>query len=131
MIRDSLVKICTENIKQWYKYVPYAFWADCIMTRKATGLTPYYMAYGIKPLLLFDITEAIFLIAPILMPLSMADLLVVHAHMLQKHNEDLAKIHEHVLTARYADGDQREFDLETRVITNGDNKTPRCFTVVH
>ena len=29
------------------------------------------------------------------------------------------------------DGDQREFDLETRVIANGDNKTPRCFTVVH
>ena len=30
-----------------------------------------------------------------------------------------------------SDGDQREFDLETRVIANGDNKTPRCFTVVH
>ena len=28
-------------------------------------------------------------------------------------------------------GDQREFDLETRVTTNGNNKTPRCFTVVH
>jgi len=30
-----------------------------------------------------------------------------------------------------ADGDQREFDLETRVTTNGNNKSPRCFTVVH
>jgi len=29
------------------------------------------------------------------------------------------------------DGDQREFDLETRVTTNGNNKTPRCFIVVH
>jgi len=29
------------------------------------------------------------------------------------------------------DGDQKEFDLETRVTTNGNNKTPRCFTVVH
>ena len=28
-------------------------------------------------------------------------------------------------------GDQREFDIETRVTTNGNNKTPRCFTVVH
>jgi len=27
--------------------------------------------------------------------------------------------------------DQREFGLETRVTTNGNNKTPRCFTVVH
>jgi len=29
------------------------------------------------------------------------------------------------------DGDQREFDLETRVTTNGNNKTLGCFTVVH
>jgi len=28
-------------------------------------------------------------------------------------------------------GDQREFDLETRVTANGDNKTPRYFTVVY
>jgi len=102
MIRDSLVKMCTGNIKRWYEYAPYAFWADRVTTRKATGLTPYYAAHGIEPLLPFDITEATFLIAPILMPLSMADLLVVHARMLQKRNEDLAKIHEHVLTARYA-----------------------------
>jgi len=46
--------------------------------------------------------EAIFLIAPILMPLSIVDLLAVHARILQKHDEDLAKIHERVLTARYA-----------------------------
>ena len=72
------------------------------MTRKATGLMLYYMVYGIKPLLLFNITEATFFIASIFMPLSMADLLVVHAHMLQKHNKNLAKIHERVLAACYA-----------------------------
>jgi len=72
------------------------------MTRKATGLTPYYTVHRIEPLLLFDITEATFLIAPILMPLSMADLLAVHAHMLQKRDEDLAKIYKRVLTTCYA-----------------------------
>jgi len=101
-IRDSLVKMCAGNIKRWYEYAPYAFWADHVMTRKATGLTPYYAAHGIEPLLLFDITEATFLIAPILMPLSTVDLLAVRARMLQKRDEDLAKIHERVLTARYA-----------------------------
>jgi len=60
------------------------------------------VVHGIKPLLPFDITEAIFLIAPILMPLSTVDFLAVHAHMLQKHDEDLAKIHECVLAACYA-----------------------------
>jgi len=72
------------------------------MTRKVTGLMLYYVAHGIEPLLPFDIIEATFLIAPILMPLSTVDLLVVHARMLQKCNEDLAKIHECVLAARYA-----------------------------
>ena len=28
-------------------------------------------------------------------------------------------------------GIKREFDLETRVITIGNDNTPRCFTVVH
>jgi len=102
MIRDNLVKMCAGNIKQWYEYAPYIFWADCVMTRKVTRLMPYYTVHGIEPLLPFDITEATFLIAPILMPLSMADLLVVHARMLQKCNEDLAKIYEHVLTTCYA-----------------------------
>jgi len=100
-IRDSLVKMCAGNIKRWYEYAPYAFWADHVTTRKATGLTLYYAAHGIEPLLPFDIMEATFLIAPIFMPLSTADLLAVRARMLQKHNEDLAKIHERVLTACY------------------------------
>jgi len=90
------------NIERWYEYAPYTFWADRVTTRKAMGLTPYYVAYGIEPLLSFDITEATFLIASILTPLSTVDLLVVRARMLQKHDEDLAKIHKCVLTACYA-----------------------------
>jgi len=29
------------------------------------------------------------------------------------------------------DGDQKGIDLETRMTTNGNSKSPRCFTVVH
>jgi len=42
-----------------------------------------------------------------------------------------AKWSENVFCQEAVMGDQREFDLETRVTTNGNNKTPRCFTVVH
>jgi len=35
------------------------------------------------------------------------------------------------ITRKSLMGDLRELDLETRVTANGDNKTPRCFTVVH
>jgi len=36
----------------------------------------------------------------------------------------------YIVHGRCGDGDQREFDLETRVTTNGNSKSPRCFTVV-
>ena len=101
MIRDSLVKMYTGNIKQWYEYALYTFQVDHVTTRKVTGLMLYYTVYRIKPLLPFDITKATFLIALILIPLSMADLLAVCTCMLQKCNKDLAKIHECVLAACY------------------------------
>jgi len=57
--------------------------------------------YGVEPLLSFDITKATFLTTAISIPLPTTDLLVVQAHMLQKRDEDLAKIHGHVLAACY------------------------------
>jgi len=83
-IRDNLVKMCHRNIKKWYKHALYVFWADCVTTHKSTGMTPFYVAYGIKPLLLFDITKVTFFIARISKHQSIVDFLVVYARMLQK-----------------------------------------------
>jgi len=65
-------------------------------------MTLFYAAHGIEPLLLFDITKVIFLTARIFKYQSTADLLAVCAHMLQKQEEDLVKIHNQVLAACYA-----------------------------
>ena len=78
------------------------FWADCVTTRKSTGMTPYYAVHGVEPLHFFNVTEATFLAARINSHLSTASLLSIHVHMLQKRDEDLATIHNHVLAARYA-----------------------------
>jgi len=94
--------MCAENIKKWYEYVPHMFWADRVTTRKSTGMTPYYAVHGVEPLYPFDITEATFLVARINSHLSTASLLSIHARMLQKCDENLATIHNHVLAARYA-----------------------------
>jgi len=64
-------------------------------------MTPFYAAYEVKLLLPFDITEATFLTAKFSMQLSTASLLAIHACMLQKCEEDLAKIHDHVLATHY------------------------------
>ena len=73
-----------------------------ITTCKSTGMTPFYATYGIEPLLPFDVTEVTFLTARISKHQSTVDLLAVHAHMLQKWEEDLAKFHDWVLAAHYA-----------------------------
>jgi len=78
------------------------FWADRVTTRKSTGMTSYYAVHGVEPLHPFDVTEATFLVARINSYLSTASLLSIRVHMLQKHDEDLVTIHNHVLAARYA-----------------------------
>jgi len=65
-------------------------------------MTLFYAIYGVKLLLPFNITKATFLIAKNFMQLSMASLLAIYAHILQKHNEDLAKICDCVLATHYA-----------------------------
>jgi len=77
-IRDSLVKICAGNIKKWYKYAPYIFWADHVTTQKSTGITLYYAVYRVEPLHPFDVTEATFLTARINSHLSTASLLSIY-----------------------------------------------------
>jgi len=64
-------------------------------------MSPYYAVHGVKPLHPFDITEATFLTSPITSSLSTTELLSVQAHMLQKHEKDLAEIHNRVLAAHY------------------------------
>ena len=101
-IKDSLVKMCYKNIKKWYEHILYVFQANHITTRKSTGRTSFYAAHRVKPLLPFDIMEATFLTAKFSKQLSTASLLAICACMLQKHDEDLAKIHDYVLATCYA-----------------------------
>ena len=64
-------------------------------------MSPFYAAHGVEPLLLFDITEVTFLVHKITTHLPMANLLAIQAQMLQKHKDNLARIHNRVLAAHY------------------------------
>jgi hypothetical protein len=65
-------------------------------------MTPYLAVHSVEPLLPFDIVEATFLAPSITSKLSDSDLLAIRARSLQKRDEDLAQIHDRVLSARYA-----------------------------
>ena len=64
------------------------------------GFSPYYAATGTHPLLPFDIIEANYLLPPPDSLLSSTDLIARRAIALQKRTEDLAALHDRVLTAR-------------------------------
>lgn len=100
-IWDTLVKVCTGDIRGWYEQAPYIFWADRVTTHKSMGMTPYYAVHGMEPLHPFDIMEAMFLASQVTKHLTDAELLTTHACMLQKCDEDLAKIHDKVLVMCY------------------------------
>jgi hypothetical protein len=107
-IRDSLVKACNGDITQWPAFAPHVFWADRVTTRKSTGHTPFFMAHGIEPLLPLDITEATFMLPDISTLASTDGLISLRARQLAKRDEDLALIHQRILSSRFAS--VREFE---------------------
>ncbi|KAJ3922902.1 hypothetical protein F5877DRAFT_32652, partial [Lentinula edodes] len=83
-IRDSIVKACGSDIRQWIRVTPYVFWADCITVHRDIGFSPYYASHGVELLLPFDITQATFLLPDITSKLSDSDLIGLRARQLEQ-----------------------------------------------
>lgn len=96
-IHDSLIKACNGDITQWPSLAHHVFWADFVTTHKLTGYSPYYMAHGVKPLLLFNISEVTFMIPKVSHCLETHELIAIRTHQLAKCDEDLALMHERIL----------------------------------
>jgi hypothetical protein len=114
-IRDALVKTCEGDIKKWLEVAPFVFWANRVMTCKSTGFSPFYMAHGIEPVLPFDIVHATYLAPKLDKPLTMAELIAIHAWQLQQREEDLSLIKERVIKSCYASIEQFQRDNTSRI----------------
>ncbi|KXN81424.1 Gag-Pol polyprotein [Leucoagaricus sp. SymC.cos] len=100
-ICESLVKAAGGEEKHWTRVAPSVFWAERISIQKSTGYSPYYIAHGLEPLLPFDLAEATYLAPSLTKPLPTADLIATRAIQLQKRPQDLERVKELVLKARY------------------------------
>ena len=111
-----------NGVKKWRKEL-----IECKMeqrnvnreTRKAMGHSPFYNAHGTEPLLPFDITEATFMLPSTTAKLSTSDLLGLRACQLAKREEDLAKMHDNVVKARFTSVAQ--FDKQFKSTTHNYN----------
>jgi len=115
-IRESIVKACDGDISHWPEVTPHVFWADRVTVRRDLGFSPFYMAHGVHPILPFDVTEATFLIPKLDSPLSTEDLIAIRAQQLQKRPEDLERVKERVLKARYTSIAQFEKDHANLIV---------------
>jgi hypothetical protein len=58
------MKICNGEERKWPTAMHTIFWVERITTHKALGHSTYYIAHGIEPLLLFDLSKATYMCPP-------------------------------------------------------------------
>jgi hypothetical protein len=114
-IRESIVKLCEEDINKWPDYVDVAFFADMVTTRRATGLSPFYMLYGVDPVLPFDLFEATYLVSGFKEEMTSEELLALRIRQLMKKEEDMAKAAEVLAKSRYRSKEEFEKRYKKRI----------------
>ena len=99
---EAIIKSTPGGEFCWHTATHLVFWAEPMTMLRSTSLSPYFMVHSIEPLFPFDLAEATFLIPPPdTEPLSSSGLITWRARQLQKHQEDLESICEHVLKTRF------------------------------
>lgn len=91
IIRESILKTCKGDVSKWPDYVHHAFFTDRITISQSTGFSPYYLLYGVEPVLPFDLTEMTLLVDGFHSGMSTSDLLALRIRQLMKKPEDTAK----------------------------------------
>jgi Integrase core domain len=89
IIREALVKACNRNISKWPDLIHHAFFADRVTTRKATGFSPYYLLYGVDPVLPLDLFKATYLVSGFKKNITTEELLALQILQLAKHDSDI------------------------------------------
>jgi hypothetical protein len=63
-VQEALMTVYDREERKWPTAMHAIFWAKQITTHKALRHSIYYIAHGIKPLLPFDLSEAIYMVPP-------------------------------------------------------------------
>lgn len=90
-LRESLVRLCGDDISRWPFFFHAAVWADRITIRRSTGYAPYYLACGLEPSLPLDMIDAA-LLAPITSEMSTVDLIAARARQLQLKDKTILDV---------------------------------------
>lgn len=100
-VREALIKAADGDSTRWPDVAPSVFWAERVTIQKATGYSPFYLAHGVEPLLPFDLAEATYLAPKMDLLMTTEDLISQRSKMLQKRPQDLERVRNQVLKARW------------------------------
>ena len=115
-VREALIKASDGDSSRWPDVAAAVFWAERVTIQKSSGYSPYYLAHGTEPLFPFDLAEATYL-APDLDKLQPTeDLIAKRAMMLQKRPQDLERVRQQVLKARWDSIRQLEKDFKNNIV---------------
>lgn len=118
IIRESIMKACQDNPKQWPNHVRNAFFSDRITINRSTGTSPFYLLHGVHPVLPFDLLEATALVEGFTSGMSRVDLLTLRMRQLEKKQEDLDKAAELLTRTRMRSKEQFERRFRRRLFTD-------------
>jgi hypothetical protein len=133
-VREATMKVRNGEKRKWPTATHAAFWAEQITTHKALGHSAYYIVHGVKPLLLFDLAEATYMVLP-QSAMMTTELVVLQAQQLQKRPKDLDIIWDQVMKACSHPSTSSRRNMLTRFalasqFVPGDNlnttQTPEC-----
>ena len=115
-VREAIMKSTLGGELRWSLTTHSVFWAEHVTILKSTGLSPYFMVHGVKPLFPFDLAEATFLVpVPDTDPIPSTTLIAWRASQLQKRQEDINSMRTRVLQSRFASIRQFESHFKNRI----------------
>ena len=118
IIRESIMKACQENPKQWPNHVRHAFFSDKVTINRSTGSSPFFLLHGVHPVLPFDLLEATALVEGFKTGMSRTELLTLRMRQLEKRQEDLDKAAELLTQTRLRSKEQFERRFKRRLFTD-------------
>ncbi|KAJ7581797.1 hypothetical protein C8J56DRAFT_716747, partial [Mycena floridula] len=83
-IKDGVIKCAGESPGQWPRYLHSILFSSCTTINRSLGVTPYYLLYGIHPILAFDIADSTWQTLDWHLVRSTADLIQIRALQLQR-----------------------------------------------
>ncbi|KZT25354.1 hypothetical protein NEOLEDRAFT_1203446 [Neolentinus lepideus HHB14362 ss-1] len=94
---QALFKAADGDSKKWSQVFHSVIWSERITIRRRMGCSPYFVVTGTHPLIPLDIVEATYLQPPPDSILSTTDLIARRTIALQKRDEQVERLHHHVL----------------------------------